>query len=167
MQNTTLFYAEYNFGPAYGASLLEHDADVPLPDLKHWSDVAFQQRFSLQRAAPGDLKYVLRSRTSECNILVVIEELVSNLPEEHRYHSWPGISFDMEHSDHAKALLGTPNGSGVAWLLAQHRSQLGRKSIAEVKLFYGKELRSCPTYRSVSLLFCIRDAKTQKDDTCA
>jgi hypothetical protein len=162
-----LLCAEYNFGPAYGASLLEWDADVPLSCLKHWSDVAFLRWSSLQKAAPGALEYVLRSRISECNTLAVIEELVASLPEEHRYLSWPGISFDMEHNDHAKALLGTPNGSGVAWLLAQHRSQLCRKSIAEVRLFYSKEPLYCPRYRNVSLLFCILEAKTHKDDSRA
>jgi hypothetical protein len=158
-----LICAEYSFGPAYCANRTEWDAGVPLPNLKHWSDVAFLQWSSLKRTAPGELKYVLRSRISEKDTLAVIAELVANLSDEYRYLGWPGISFDMARSDHAKALLGTPNGSGVAWLLAQHRSQLGWKDVSEVRLFYSAEPLDCPCYRSVSLLFYIRDVG-KKDD---
>jgi hypothetical protein len=38
-----LFCAEYNFGPVYCASRMEWDAGVLLPNLKHWSDIAFLQ----------------------------------------------------------------------------------------------------------------------------
>jgi hypothetical protein len=160
-----LLCAEYNFSPTYCASRMDWDTDVPLPYLKHWSDVAFLEWSYLQRTAPGELKYVLRSRISEKDTLSVIAELIAKLPDEDRYLPWPGISFDMARSDHAKALLGTPNGSGVAWLLTQHRSQLGWKDVAEVRLFYSAEPADCPWYRSVSLLFYIRDVGP-KDDTC-
>jgi hypothetical protein len=160
-----LLCAEYNFDPAYCACRVEWGADVPLPNLKHWSDVAFLQSCSLLQTAPDELRYVLRSRISEKDTLAVVDELIANLPVEDRYLPWPGISFDLARSDHATASLGTPNSCGVAWLLAQHRSQLGWKDISEVRLFYSAEPLDCPRYRSVSLLFYIRDLGT-KDNTC-
>jgi hypothetical protein len=159
-----LLPAEYNLDPAYEASRREWDTDVPLPELRHWSDVAYLQWSSLQRDAPDELKYVLRSRISERDTLAVIDELIATLPDKDRYLPWPGISFAMKQSDGAKALLGTPNGRGVAWLPAQHRSQLGCKDVAELRMFYRAEPRDCPRFRTVSLLFYIRDVKTKAID---
>ena len=68
--------------------------------------------------------------------------------------TWPGISFDIERKE-AKAILGTPNGKGVAWLLAQHRAQLGEKTVKKVTLVYvpGPE----PKRRNPSLVFWLED----------
>lgn len=35
----------------------------------------------------------------------------------------------------AKAVLGTPNGNGVAWLLGQHKKQLGVKYVDQINIF--------------------------------
>ena len=55
-------------------------------------------------------------------------------------------------TEEGKALLGTPNGSGIAWLLAQHRKQLGDKAVKKVQLWYS--ITSAP-----NLLFHIKDVK--------
>ena len=39
---------------------------------------------------------------------------------------WPGVSFEM-NTDEGKALLGTPNGFGTAWLLLNRYRQLGKR----------------------------------------
>lgn len=41
------------------------------------------------------------------------------------------LDFDAEEAG-AKALIATPNGYGVSWLLLQHRLQLGWKTITKV-----------------------------------
>jgi hypothetical protein len=38
------------------------------------------------------------------------------------------------------ALLRTPNGSGVAWLLIDHKAQMGIKTIASISLFQVKPI---------------------------
>lgn len=48
--------------------------------------------------------------------------------------NWPGVDFWMD-TDAGKAILGSPNGNGVGWLLAQHHAQLGRKAISRVTVF--------------------------------
>ena len=47
---------------------------------------------------------------------------------------WPGITFDISTRE-AQALLGTPNGSGVAWMLPQHQSSFGNKKVQSTTIF--------------------------------
>ena len=49
---------------------------------------------------------------------------------------WPGQAF-CPGSDSFNALVGCPNGRGVAYLLSQHLVQYGRKTIGEVHVFNG------------------------------
>lgn len=51
-------------------------------------------------------------------------------------------------SPEAQALLGTPDARGVAWFLAQHKMQLGWKTMDAVTVFATEESRP-----SVCLLF--------------
>jgi hypothetical protein len=51
------------------------------------------------------------------------------------YDKWPGVTFSME-SEEGKAILGTPNGCGVAFMLIQHGKALGEKRIEKVTLFH-------------------------------
>lgn len=47
---------------------------------------------------------------------------------------WPGVDFQPDSDDFA-ALLASPNGRGVAWLLINHK-QLGRKTSDHVRVWY-------------------------------
>jgi hypothetical protein len=51
--------------------------------------------------------------------------------------AWPGRDFGPQSEEFA-ALLASPNGRGVAWFLAQHKAQLGHKTISNVRV-WGKE----------------------------
>jgi hypothetical protein len=51
------------------------------------------------------------------------------------YDAWPGVTFDIE-SEEGKAILGTPNGAGTAWLLIQRKRELGRRRIEKVTVFH-------------------------------
>jgi hypothetical protein len=48
--------------------------------------------------------------------------------------SWPGKEFDMT-TDAGKAILGTPNGAGVAQLLIKYKGDLGVKAPTKVRVF--------------------------------
>jgi hypothetical protein len=63
----------------------------------------------------------------------------------------PSIGWDIDE-DEAKALLGTPNGCGVAWLLVQHRRKLGWKAVQHV----GKILCA-----DVSLISILRNVEVE------
>ena len=55
--------------------------------------------------------------------------------------SWPGHTFvpysedDVSSDRNAKALVGSPNGRGTAYLLSQHSTRYGSKTIDEIRVF--------------------------------
>lgn len=134
--------------------------DVPVPDLKHWSDIAYLQ-WTDPSISQGtrELKFVLRSRIENKDTMSVVERIVRDCGGSatgQRSFTW-----DMQR-DEAKALLGTPNGSGVAWLLAQHKEQLGHKTVDEVTLFWDEE---CSLTGPPSLLFQLGDVRVGDDES--
>jgi hypothetical protein len=59
------------------------------------------------------------------------------------------ILASLEMSEDAGlAMLGTPNGLGVAWLLLTHKWQFGRRTIASVRVWSGRveDLTDTPNY---------------------
>jgi hypothetical protein len=61
---------------------------------------------------------------------------------------YPGETFDMD-SEQGKAILGTPNGAGVAWLLIQRKRELGHATVKDVTVFCahyeGMSAGDCPS----------------------
>ena len=47
---------------------------------------------------------------------------------------WPGLEFDA-YSIYAQAMIGSPNGYGVAWLLINQAYLVGSRIIDKVHLF--------------------------------
>jgi len=130
--------------------------------LQHWSDVTFLRWASGQQYEQGirGLKYVLRENVQNKSTLAVIQHIVSDMSIAGNL-LWPGVEFDAE-SNEGMALLGTLSGVGVAWMLVQHRAQLGHKVIDKVVLFrhpvvdgYGH----CDM--TDNLLFCLHDANVE------
>ena len=103
----------------------------PLPDLKFWSDVAYLQWKS--RASPtANLKYVLRFHVLNDATYLAVEAI--NEVNCTKKMSWPGITYSAA-SDEGRTLLGTPNGSSVAYLLIQHKAALGHKTVDKITVF--------------------------------
>jgi len=122
--------------------------DAIIPDLKYWSDVAFLQWKS--RASKGEeLKYVLRYQVMNHSASYMVEAI--NFANGDETVDWPGTTYDGA-SEEGRALLGTPNGSSVAWLLIQHKEFLGHKVVDKITVFH-KNL-------DMMLLFHIADVKT-------
>jgi len=48
---------------------------------------------------------------------------------------WPGITFSMS-DERGQAMLGTPNGAGIGYLLATHKEQLGDKTIETAQAWW-------------------------------
>lgn len=68
------------------------------------------------------------------------------------YELWPDITFDIQ-SEEGKAILGTPHGSGVAWMLIQHSKALRERITKKVTIFYAP--KKDDLFRWPSLLFWI------------
>jgi len=52
---------------------------------------------------------------------------------------WPGITFDME-SEGGRALLGSPNGRVIGYMLGQRKLELGRKIVKKVHVFHSNDI---------------------------
>jgi hypothetical protein len=78
-----------------------------------------------------------------------------------------GLTWNIQ-TEEEKALLVTPNGSGVGWLLVQHEEQLGWKTIESVTLFWSSEAAIDMDRQFTSLLFRLVDfGKIETDGTIA
>ena len=85
------------------------------------------------------LQYVYRSVAQNKETKRVVKSILRSVGiESGRPHAWPGRNFGMD-TDEGKAILATPNGVGVAWLLFQHKEQFGRKTIKSVDVFLDNE----------------------------
>lgn len=117
------------------------------------------------------LKYVIRSGIENIDTNIVVHEIIqrynggacsydtagqrfdAGCPHCSHKIPWPGMTFEMG-SEEMLALLGTPNGCGVAWLLAQHGEFVG-KTIGRVRLW--SDLKKHPL--TPNLLFYMEDAE--------
>ena len=133
---------------AHHTKALTNNPKATYPPLVHWSDIAFLQ-WLMQNPTPGNLKYIFRMTIQNIETCCVLDKVL-RLSTQTRYDVWPGLTFDIE-SEEGQAILGTPNGSGTAWLLIQHKKQLGDKRIERVTVFYAEN--EGDLYRWPSLLF--------------
>ncbi|CAN9079219.1 unnamed protein product [Alternaria alternata] len=148
-----------------------------LPKLRYWSDVAFLQWKSLapptEQAPIPELKIVVRYAILNLDTRAVCNTILASLRRRRQEKAKPGVSYDKWFprwpgttfpiaSEEAKALCGTPNGTGVLWLLAQHKVGLGCKTVDKVTMFYRDEsaigLSGVPT-----LIFYVKDVAENSD----
>jgi hypothetical protein len=106
------------------------DSDT-IPSLKYWSDVAFLQ-WRCQASHDSELKHVLRHDVLNAKTDFVVEAI--NAPNGYDTAPWPGMEYNA-YSEDGQALLGTPNGSSVAYMLIQHKKHLGHKTVKKVTVF--------------------------------
>lgn len=88
-----------------------------------------------------ELKSVRRNEIRNRDTVAVICKVLTKYRKgNHLSKNWApgpeGLMFGID-TDEAKALLGMPNGCGVAWLLIQHKDeeQLGWKTVRSVTLY--------------------------------
>lgn len=110
-----------------------------VPPLHHWSDIAYLQWLKTSTSAsspvplPAPIKFVLRLKIQNVDTYSILNKITARHGLT-GYPPWPGIVLDIE-SDEGKAVLGTPNGAGVAWLLIQRKKELGHKRVEKVTFF--------------------------------
>ncbi|KAK4954054.1 hypothetical protein LTR28_006346 [Elasticomyces elasticus] len=137
--------ASFVYGPAHKGS-----EQVPpvtrLPELKALSDVMFLQWQALcdkSRVSPKTLKYFLSSSIVNDATNRIIEEALRRVGQSYPPTKWPGNTF-LTTGDEGKAILATPNGRAIAWFLAQHKTQLGNKSVKQVTVFRDDTMNGIP-----------------------
>ncbi|KAL8830747.1 MAG: hypothetical protein Q9170_005596 [Blastenia crenularia] len=97
-----------------------------IPELNRWSDVVWLLWSDIAQNNTRNLQYILRDNVRTDTTIRIMEQIEKtggqplNLP-------WPGHGYDMR-SDAGKALLASPHGIGIAYLLRDHRDVLGRRT---------------------------------------
>ncbi|KAL8835306.1 MAG: hypothetical protein Q9170_003361 [Blastenia crenularia] len=98
-----------------------------IPELFRWSDLVWYTWSKIAGDQAKKLRYIIQesiTTTSTRRIMEYVEGIhdkpdTLNLP-------WPGHALDLR-SDRGRALLATPHGVGLAWMIADHSNVLGRK----------------------------------------
>lgn len=100
-----------------------------LVPLRQWSDVTWlewQHQTSGNFAQQRNLKYICRYDIVNEDTRDAIVEAVGGLANLDR---WPNRRTLRPFDAGFMALLGTPNGQGIGWFLAQHRVALGERDV--------------------------------------
>ncbi|KAM0144935.1 hypothetical protein ACHAP3_000054 [Botrytis cinerea] len=129
----------YNSMSPYQAELLKDVKSPIIPDLSRWSDIAYLQWAEVCKShgtEMSNLKYVIRHHVTNQITSQVIKEVLGKRGES---LTPSGCVVSMgDGNGHGTALLGTPNGKGVAWLLAQHKETFKDMTIISVEIFSSK-----------------------------
>lgn len=121
--------------------------DIPedkLPALAHWSDTTFLQwqEMTKDTGSIGNLKYVVYNCIGNTTTKEIMKRVANNKLD------LPGRIFTLG-TDEFAALVGTPLGAAPAYLLAQHKKQLGWKRIQSIKIFIVGDKREQPLYQMI------------------
>ena len=91
--------------------------------------VEWQSQAEDQRLDVRELEYVFQQEMANPNTLMVIRTIFGETES-----LWPGVELQMTEAA-GLAMLGTSNGCGVAWLLATHKEQFGKRTIQSVRVW--------------------------------
>ncbi|KAK5735090.1 hypothetical protein LTR17_008426 [Elasticomyces elasticus] len=146
-----------NYGPDYAIRTnAQHFPPVvigPAPPMKQLSDILF---FQWRRACEertmrnlGDIQYIFQRKIADVRTIQVVDA-VTTFPNEGLL-TWPGRDYIFDpftpglrpsESNIAHALLGTPQGASVAFMLLQYEAHLGRLVPSKVRLWAGSDYAS-------------------------
>lgn len=104
----------------------------------HWSDVVFiqwmnecQKHKDTTGQPASDLRYVFRYNITN----PITHSVVAGILSKHGQSPEPWMECKVSpNSLDGKALLGTPNGVGVAYLLIQHKKEFGSKRVGSIDI---------------------------------
>ncbi|KAK3715708.1 hypothetical protein LTR37_006933 [Vermiconidia calcicola] len=132
-----IIVATDNFGPVQRLKAVGKTLEGEIVPLRQWSDIVFlewQHQTTAGQQRRG-IKFVVHSNiinTRTKNVIFKALEDDGDSPIPPAFP--PGKEYPMD-SKQGKAILGTPNGNGVAWFLIQHKAELGHKTIESVVVF--------------------------------
>ncbi|KAF7184944.1 hypothetical protein HII31_13756 [Pseudocercospora fuligena] len=111
---------------------------LPLPPLQNWSDLVFlaMQKYAKSIGKLNDLKnlrHVVQHTVANKESIEILKNVIGKESLEDD-DTFPAFEFTIDDPQ-TKATLGSPNGKGVAWLLGQHKHQLGNKYIDYMSVF--------------------------------
>ncbi|KAK5706052.1 hypothetical protein LTR97_001038 [Elasticomyces elasticus] len=166
-----------NYGPDYkiqkGAQQVPPVVVGPAPPLKQLSDILFFQYkkacsekgmkdlgsetpLTFGSVSTSDLRWIFQRKIADPTTMQVIDA-VTAFPNEDLI-AWPGRDYSFDpftpdlrpgESSYAHALLGTPQGASVAFLLLQYEGQIGRRVPTKVRVWAGSKYPNDPKDRNM------------------
>ncbi|KAL8957495.1 MAG: hypothetical protein Q9193_005250 [Seirophora villosa] len=119
--------------PAYQVRL-NHDFKISndnvnklIPPLNRQSDVMWAVWKTIS-PSPNNLRYIGRSGIINDDTKGIMDEIFRKGPTG-KPTPWPGLTFGID-TEEAQALLATPNGLAIAYILIDRAKQLGRRKIS-------------------------------------
>ena len=132
--------AESNQSPAQTPLVIANRREAPA--LQAWSDAIFLEWQNIATTTGQNIQniqYIFQFDISNDDTNDIVDQAVLNVDPQ-GIGGWPGHVLPMSTNE-GKAILGTPNGNGQAWLLATHKAQFGLKTIESVRVWaVGDEL---------------------------
>ena len=131
----------YNFSPLHYAKKAHENVPIQqlarfLPGPHKWSEIVWAIWAGVapvDDVAPASLKYLFRHEIATANTRHIME-LAGNVGEDELESPWPGVRF-VKGSRQYQAIMGTPHGTSVAWLLIDHPDELPGREIESVTMF--------------------------------
>ncbi|KAL8669694.1 MAG: hypothetical protein Q9168_005723 [Polycauliona sp. 1 TL-2023] len=99
-----------------------------IPRLNRWSDVVWFLWAKKAGGKAGDLRYILKDNVVNKGTRDIIDAIFG-IPANTLDLPWPGKTFDVLKGDDGLALLGSPLGVGIAWIIADNKEVLGERSL--------------------------------------
>ncbi|KAF2405419.1 hypothetical protein EJ06DRAFT_25380 [Trichodelitschia bisporula] len=138
-------------GPSYRAE--EYGlSQSNVPPLKQWADFAhllWIRQCEAKGVDPKGLRYVIQENIENEETVALMNWAVYSTGQKFRGWKDRGPIYFSADSDEGAALIGSANGRGTAWLLAQHKDTLGHKTITRVAVFL-TDVDGDKDYRSYS-----------------
>ena len=140
-------FAYCNYGPAFEAARDPDWDNAALPGMSSWSDViAAVWTLLTNPVERGLLRYIVRMNVINEDTTDVVSVALKKVGQTNGIPpKWPGLTFappastelkeDAEMQKAFQAVLATPNVRGTAWLLLQHKWQLGAKTIKSITVW--------------------------------
>ncbi|KAI4279924.1 MAG: hypothetical protein L6R38_004864 [Xanthoria sp. 2 TBL-2021] len=121
--------AKYVESPTYRLTSKHVPAqNIPnlIPPLHRLSDLSWYT-YSKLASNPGRLRYIGHHFISNDDTKAIFDRILQTAYKTNTPNvAWPGFLASV-NSDEGKALLATPNGVGVAWLMIERAAALGRR----------------------------------------
>ncbi|KAF5529923.1 hypothetical protein FMEXI_13852 [Fusarium mexicanum] len=142
--NPGVIIADVNY--AVSAATGGGDGKMTVTHVKKWSDATWMQWDRVCTEADGDvkdLKYIIRSKIANYATLEIILRAILSRHEKNPRRNkktigtWKNkLTFTVaKDKEEFPAILGSPNGSGAAFMLINHKKRLGVKTIKRIDVF--------------------------------
>ena len=134
---------DYNFGCLYQLQRPKAVAEAAaqglppakecIPEIWRWSDITWSLWVEQAGDAASTLKYIFKHHVVTDSTKHIME-LAAGVDEDDFGEEWPGTTFQAG-SIQFRALMGTPHGKGIAYMLIDRPYGLRGKNIVSITMF--------------------------------